>query len=570
MPSLLVALSLSPSLHCSLAQAAHMCAFLLFLLAVPLASSCRTAPSTECQKPPFVPGHNLVGEGFNIVQMKTTGAYVVNVKDYMTGGEHGNCTICNNKLLNQEQKLPAAVLDWRIKVMCQRNIRSAVYESSRDMLRESTSSTKSNWKLGLNLPKGFDLAIGGTHSKSAKFTQSHSSQDKFSYTSHKFSCSYYSFRLHSNPPMTKEFMGSVQALPAAYNSQSKAAYENFLTTYGTHFLRQVNLGGYVRSSTALRTCQVTMSGLSIQDVSNCLSMEAGVIVKSVPIKGQAEYCKSKSNKLDKKNSFSGSFSDRITEVLGGEGGEGDLLFDGSEKQNGYNTWLKTLKNIPGVVSYSLTPLHILLSKDPSRRASLKNAIREYVMKNAIPISCSGKCKYGHRVNCACKCSNHQRVNPNCCPSKLGIAELSVTVVRAAGLWGDYFSKTDGYVKVFFENQGYTTGVIWNNNFPVWNYRINIGTVDLTQNKPLTFEVWDRDNKWDDDLLGKGSMIPKQSKDMKQSFKLKHGTLSVSVTATCGPSLTGQYCDTYAPSPESADILTYLDLVKNHRPTLLQG
>ncbi|XP_076864372.1 perforin-1.3 [Brachyhypopomus gauderio] len=543
--------------------------FLLILLAVQQTSGCRTAPSTECQKPPFVPGHNLVGEGFDIVRMKTTGAYVVNVKDYMKGGEHGNCTICTNKLLNQEQKLPAAVLDWRIKVRCRRSLQAKVFESSSDMLKEGTSTTTADWKVGLKLPVSNSLAVGGTHSKSTKFAKSHSSRDKFSYTSHKFFCSYYSFRLHSRPPLTKEFMGSVQALPAVYNSKSKTAYENFIATYGTHFLRLVDLGGYVRSTTAVRTCQVTMNGLSIQDVSNCLSAEAAVVIKGVPVKGQASYCKSKSNKLANKNSFSGSFTDRVTEVLGGEAGQGDLLFN-PDKQDGYGTWLKTLKNIPGVVSYRLTSLHMLLNKDPVRKGNLQTAIQDYVMKNAIYVSCSAKCKFGHRVNCACKCSNHQRVSANCCPNKLGIAELNVIVVRAAGLWGDYFSKTDGYVKVFFGSQGYTTPVIWNNNFPMWNYRVPIGTVDLTERKQLRFEVWDRDNRWDDDLLGRVYMTPQRSSGQQRSFSLKHGSLFVSITATCGPSLTGQYCDKYAPSPDSVGMLTYQDLAKNHQPILLQG
>lgn len=286
------------------------------------------------------------------------------------------------------------------------------------------------------------------------------------------------FRLHSQPPVTKEFLGLVSALPAQYNSQSKSRYENLISIYGTHFLRQVDLGGRIRSTTAVRTCKVSMTGLSVLDVSNCLSAEASVVIKGVPVNGQGSYCKSQSKKLQNSNSFSASFSDRVTEVLGGDGNSAvDILFTPDNK-GGYSAWLKTLKTLPGVVSYRLSSLHMLLRKDPVRSASLQRAITDYIMKNAIAGSCSSKCKIGHRINCSCKCSGHQRITSDCCPSKSGLATLTVKVERATGLWGDYFSKTDGYVKVFYGAQGDTTPVIWNNNFPSWNRITNFGTVDL--------------------------------------------------------------------------------------------
>ncbi|XP_072530821.1 perforin-1.3 [Salminus brasiliensis] len=542
-----------------------MLCLLFVLLAVSLASGCRTASSTECEKPQFVPGHNLVGEGFDIVRMKTTGAFVVNIRDYMVGGDHGNCSICTNQLLKVEQKLPAAVVDWRVKVRCRRSVSAKVHESSSDVLKETTSSTSVSWKVGLSIPMGAGLSVGGTHSKSAKFAQSRSAQDKFSYTSHGFSCTYYTFRLHARPPLAKEFLGSIQALPAKYDSQSKAKYENFISIYGTHFLRQVDLGGRVHSTTAIRTCKVAMTGLSVRDVSNCLSVEASATIKGVTVKGQTSYCKSKSNKLQNSNSFSSSFSDRVTDVMGGDGSHGDILF-APDKQHGYTAWMNTLKTVPGVVSFRLSSLHMLVRNDSVRKASLRKAISEYIVKNAIALSCSSKCNIGHRINCACKCSGHQRIDSNCCPGQPGIATLTVKVERATGLWGDYFSKTDGYVKVFYGNQADTTPVIWNNNFPNWNRVTNFGTVELTKRLPVKFEVWDRDNRWDDDLLGQASVVPNQGNNVKKQFRLKHGTLYVSISAICAPSLSGPLCDKYAPSPGASGRLTYLE---GQRATWLQ-
>ncbi|KAI5608957.1 perforin 1.3 precursor [Silurus asotus] len=442
-------------------------------------SCCRTAPITECADPPFVPGHNLVGEGFDIVRMKTTGAFVVNVQDYITGGVHGNCTICKNSLLGREEKLPSAVTDWRVKVNCKRSVSAQVFESTSSVLKESTSSTSIGWKVGLGLPMVAGVAIGGTHSKSAKFARSHASQDKFFYTSHKFSCRYYT---------------------------------------------------------------------------------------GVEVKGQTSYCKSKGKKLENQKGFSASFSDRITEVWGGKEASADLLFS-PDKQHGYNMWLKTLQSVPGVVSYSLTALHMLVMNDSARRAALQKAIREYVMKNAVSSSCSRSCKVGHRgPDCVCKCSGHQSINSNCCPTHLGIATMNVTVVRATGLWGDYFSKTDGYVKVFYKDKGDETPIIWNNDFPVWTYLFKFGTVNLEEKKPVTFQVWDRDNKWDDDLLGSFKVFPKSGINVPHQLKLKHGTLYVSISAVCGPSLQGAVCERYAPSPGAEEILTYSELFQNRHQT----
>lgn len=77
---------------------------LLLLLHLPPSWACHISSLTECQQAQFVPGHNLAGEGYNVVTMKPSGASVVDVKTYMVGGQQGNCTVCLNRLLN---KVPA-------------------------------------------------------------------------------------------------------------------------------------------------------------------------------------------------------------------------------------------------------------------------------------------------------------------------------------------------------------------------------------------------------------------------------------------------------------------------------
>lgn len=70
-------------------------AALLVALAAAGAESCQFGSGSECEKAPFVPGHNLAGEGFDVVRMRRTGAYVINVKDHLT--DNNTCTLCPNR-----------------------------------------------------------------------------------------------------------------------------------------------------------------------------------------------------------------------------------------------------------------------------------------------------------------------------------------------------------------------------------------------------------------------------------------------------------------------------------------
>uniref|UniRef100_A0A672JYS1 C2 domain-containing protein n=1 Tax=Sinocyclocheilus grahami TaxID=75366 RepID=A0A672JYS1_SINGR len=82
------------------------------------------------------------------------------------------------------------------------------------------------------------------------------------------------------------------------------------------------------------------------------------------------------------------------------------------------------------------------------------------------------------------------------------------------LWGDYFSQTDMYVKVLRNHKDFLgeTSVIWNQNSPTWNWKF--------ENR---LEVWDRDNKWDDNLLG-ACNIQLKAKVKSDFCRLNHGLL----------------------------------------------
>lgn len=75
---------------------------LLVTLEVCRVQGCRIGSGSECEKAPFVPGHNLAGEGFDVVRMRRTGAYVINVKGHLA--DNHTCTLCPNRFQKGQVK----------------------------------------------------------------------------------------------------------------------------------------------------------------------------------------------------------------------------------------------------------------------------------------------------------------------------------------------------------------------------------------------------------------------------------------------------------------------------------
>lgn len=129
-----------------------------------------------------------------------------------------------------------------------------------------------------------------------------------------------------------------------------------------------------------------------------------------------------------------------------------------------------------------------------------------------------------------------------------MARVIITVERGSGLWGDHTTATDGYVKVFLNDVlVHRTRVIYNNNDPHWGSVVDLGTQDLSAGRKVRFEVWDQDNNWDDDLLGEcGQDL--SAGDKQDVCSLQHGRMFYKWKVECAPSLSGESCTTYKPSP----------------------
>ncbi|KAM4604462.1 perforin-1-like [Polymixia lowei] len=513
----------------------------------------------ECETAEFVPGYNLGGEGFDIVKMERKGAYVIDVETWKQG--NGTCRLRrNNYLHGKMQKIPVAVVDWRTLPKCNLMVSSQSYDSSESLINDSTSAVSNSWKIGLELPVtpgvGVGVALGGSHSREATYAMQKSKEDKYTFARHSVSCTFYNYRIQANPPLHHEFVQSIKSLPV-YSLNTKTAYNNLIDTYGTHYIKQVKLGGEMKGTTSIKSCQATMNGLTQTEVKDCLEVEASAtFAQSAKVKAEFKHCQAKKKKMGSGQSFSSMFHDRHTEVIGGKIDGADLLFSGQSDPKAYATWLESLKTIPDVVRYALKPLHTILKNNHPARTGLKKAVEEYVMKNALFKKCSESCQVGHRSSardrCACVCNSNQNIKSNCCPAGKGLATLEVFSLSATGLYGDRWTKTDGSVQVTYGRQIKRTAVIDNNDNPRWRERFEFGPITINMATQLRFLVYDEDTYWNSDLLGQCSFHLRRGR-VTDTCMFKYGTFYFTYKVECAPSLGGPQCGEYMPSPMSASL-----------------
>lgn len=506
---------------------------LVVALAALGAESCRIGSGSECEKAPFVPGHNLAGEGFDVVRMRRTGAYVINVKDHLA--DNNTCTLCPNRFQGgQIQRLPASVLDWRPFSRCSKQLSSALHHSVDSLLRSSNSLVKNNWGLGLSLENYGNAVLGGSRSDLAKFARSQHSVDRATFAIHEISCTYYSYRLADHPELSEEFTKHLKRLPQGSSTdQERALYRRLIDTYGTHYIHQVQLGGKVRRITAYRTCLATLKGFSETDIKNCLNVELRLSLGFLP--GNASFSNKCDNLLRSNLSmgFYQGFMTHKTEVIGGERYFPDILYQ-QDPSDAYNSWMTSLQDNPDVVSYAIFPLHHLV-EDPQISANLRKAVTKYIQENQLKQEQMG----------LKNCSPAPNLDHNCCPLRSGRGTFRLAIHKATGLRADTFTKTDAYVKIFYNGIYEETETVLDDNDPVWNVSYSLGSVEVGQE--LRLEVWDRDVFYND-VAGRCIVFPEKG-TRSLSCQLKKGVLYFSYSIKCDAHLTGFRCGRYSPNAE---------------------
>uniref|UniRef100_A0A3Q0SI70 MACPF domain-containing protein n=1 Tax=Amphilophus citrinellus TaxID=61819 RepID=A0A3Q0SI70_AMPCI len=477
---------------------------LLFLLCNSPVLSCRTGNYIRCEAAPFVPGHNLIGEGFDVVTLHRKGAYMIDVMTYRK--PDGTCTLCPNRHQGKMlQKLPASVVDWRAISRCKADI-----------------STSTHISVGYSMiykDQTGPLLLQHTHchlqplSVSCEYHIYH----KFRLTLDNLTlliCFFLpSYRVSSTPPLSSEFSRDVANLPTHYNSSTRSQYDELIHTYGTHYIRQVHLGGRMKRVTAIQTCLSTLNGLSSNEVHEehlltHIHQSAYLYFMFIKTSMQLIYipvC---------------TFCIMYTEYI--------IIHYFSLTHNnslGFANWLNSLKDHPDVASYFLRPMYQLVPKG-TKKAGMKAAIEQYLKDNSVS-------NYHSERNCGWSTPN---LAYNCCPQKAWRGELRVEIIRAWNLKGDHLGPTDSYAKMRFGSIFKQTPMIESNN-PRWNAYYNLGTVDTHHN--LHIEVWDEDLFYDDHLIACWTKVESGTR----TYTCSHdgGDLQFKTILTCSPHLSGDQC-----------------------------
>ncbi|XP_050926218.1 perforin-1-like [Lates calcarifer] len=365
-----------------------------------------------------------------MVTLQRKGAYVVDVKTYLM--PNGTCTLCSNPLQgNRLQKLPVSAIDWHPFIQCSADLYSNFDTTVSSLMNTYTSQHIREWKASLNLSQfaSAGLDVGGTRSFVYKFATDRTRPDHYTFITHSATCSRYRFRVATRPPLSPEFREDLANLPSYYSAFTKAEYNQLIHTYGTHYIRQVHLGGRFRRITAVRTCLATLNELNSLKVTNCLSEGLSVSLgkRESPNDGS---CSNVLQNKDVKTLYDFGLHRHHTEVTGGTGwmGEFSLTRDASHS---YNTWLETLKDQPDIVEYYLRPVYELVPNG-IQRIGMKTAIEQYLKENTVKTSPSEQVCGSSSPNLA----------PNCCPKEPKKGTLVVTHIQAWDLYGDDWSTTD--------------------------------------------------------------------------------------------------------------------------------
>uniref|UniRef100_A0A3B5R2N0 Perforin-1-like n=1 Tax=Xiphophorus maculatus TaxID=8083 RepID=A0A3B5R2N0_XIPMA len=480
--------------------------------------SCLIGTQRQCDVARFVPGHNMVGKGFDIVTLQRKRAHVIDVKTYLNPRE--TCILCSNPLQNHAyQKLPSSVVDWSASSQCSADIISSYHTSVRYNFQHTNNS-------GLEIEKvlfdNFD--VGGTGSNAYKFASQQIEEDRYTFSTHSVTCNHYKFILSPTPPLSVEFKKQLDILPSHYNYSTENEYRKLIQTYGTHYFRLVDLGGRLRRLISSRSCLSTLNGLTSPEIHSCLSMGVAVGLGKLKISHVPTSCMGVLLNQDSATNFSSGLHRYHSEVSGGDGWLGEFSISKSHSTAHMN-WLKSLIQYPEVVSFSLRPLYQLVP-NKLQQAGVKTAIEQYLEDTSVKKSPQEPDCEGSTLN----------MSYNCCPMHASRGNLSVTIVRGWNLYGDVIGKTDGWVDA-------KTQVIESDD-PQWNAEFDLGKVDTSL--ALKIEVWDEDPKYDDLLIEcMKYLIPGT-----QTFTCKSalGNVEVKYTLTCDPHLTGEKCSLYKPTP----------------------
>lgn len=526
--------------------------FLIYQLPVVL-PECVTGTYQECQKADLIPGHDLAGAGFDITTLHRTVGRITPLESALSRAK--TCTLCPNLLLNGRlQKLPNGVAEWHSFSTCALRVSNELFKSSAAYADWLSAEIGRDWRAGLEdilLPVDPDavVAAAGSRATLTQFAIKKERNGGYIFVTREVACVYYRYQVADCPTPETYFSDWLKLLPRVYSNISKPLFYSLINKYGTHYIRQVELGGRVREVTALKNCELSLDGLSGEDVRDCLGMEAFASI-SPDLAGKADYCRGLRDSNLSNQTFSEKYSDRKSETMGGSP-EAAPIFRISENMQTYQKWAGSLHKVPDVVSYTLAPLHELVSFTGPTKENLKRAVMDYIMERAVHIHCP-PCREGalSRTSgeCTCQCMPSLELTKDCCPNQQGLADISIFVESGKDLYGDTATQTDSYVRATFGKDSRRTSVIDNNDNPQWDESLEFGALRLAPDKLLTIEAWDEDGLFGNDLLGSCTVEAMTTVGFRSHIcSLNEGSITFKVKIECLPNQHGRYCEKYIPA-----------------------
>lgn len=253
-------------------------AWVVLLLPHPTIQLCVSGTRAHCNRAAIAPGSTLAGEGFDITTMQRKTAFVIDMSTYQT--ENGTCTLCKNPYnLGQMQKIPTSVVSWRPNHKCSAAVKSELLESALSVANYVSNSVQNNWGIHLGLSKfgsGGALSLSGSHARLTTTAMKKVKKDRFRFVTHSVHCGFYrygafsyvkwkmfiiinillvmlllvmnslkplspscSYMVSMNPNLNPDFKKALEKLPMIYSPSNKEAFDSFIDTYGTHFIKKV-------------------------------------------------------------------------------------------------------------------------------------------------------------------------------------------------------------------------------------------------------------------------------------------------------------------------------------------
>ncbi|KAJ1125614.1 hypothetical protein NDU88_004039 [Pleurodeles waltl] len=514
--------------------------------------NCVTATPEDCKTYKYIPGISSVAKGFDITTMSQKQYPIIQMKT--TPGKA--CIVCPNPLQHHDfQKLPDVFADWSATSQCHWKIDTSSFPSSAEIIASLGKRVKNNWTIGLGplLVRNVSEQVVylGSHSSETDFVNKKMLRDKYSFTKHEVHCGYYKFGLKRNIPLNSMFVSWLKRLKNPYNSKNNAEYEELIQLYGTHYIHRGELGGHTEEVTALKTCELSLDGLTVDEVGDCLWSEASTQVFRMGKKTtRHEVCQKAQKRQLSNQLFSKKYDERFVKATSRSLNDISLLFMGSESRSEMLTWMKNLNKEPDIISYSLTPIHELVNFSPTIKKNLKMAITNYIRSRAFRRKCP-TCPKDTMPSplkpCRCLCKQNAQITQDCCPKQRGLAMLTVKVNKGETLYGDVIGQTDGFVTVCLEKKCYRTDTIDNNDNPIWSYTMSFGSVILSRNSKITVNVFDQDYLWSEKLGSCTEALGKTNGSEKKICYLKHGKILYDINVECGPYLTGPSCSEHKAS-----------------------